>query len=73
MPTIVRLNKYNYIFIVQPINQGDIKIVVQEDPLISKIIMIIHEPFIDNEYFKEILMKQQVDIFLFVNPRSGSR
>jgi hypothetical protein len=26
-----------------------------------------------DEYFKELFMKQQVDIFLFVNPLSGGR
>ena len=31
------------------------------------------EFILDAEYFKEIYMQQQVDIFLFVNPKSGSR
>ena len=36
-------------------------------------IISLYSLFIDAENFKDILMKQQVDIFLFVNPRSGSR
>ena len=61
--------------IVQPVNQGDIKIVVSQDPnlLISNSFFSIRLFLDEQEYFKVIFMKQVIDIFLFVNPRSGSR
>lgn len=55
---------------MQPINEADIKIVVQEEPLCKRLTI---ESGLDEEYVKQMIMQQQVDIFLFVNPRSGSK
>ena len=58
--------------IVTPVNQEDIRVIVQDDNDSKRSLRIYFLILVD-EYFKELFMKQQVDIFLFVNPLSGGR